>query len=319
MSTPATKTEGTDLLCVGSIVADLMLTNIAALPQVGKLTLADHMEIHTGGCATNTSLAFAKLGGKVKLVGRVGKDAIGESILHEINRTGVITDSVLATQQATAVTVVLVSPNGERTFIYYPGANSSLSSNDVDPRDLFATKIIHFADTFLLPDLDGVGTLSLLREAKTKGVTTSLDTSWDTKGRWLSLLQTYFPFVDFFFCSLAEAQAMTGHINAQDAAQVLLNSGPGLVIIKMGENGSLIRSTDFSLHIPAISAAVVDTTGAGDCYVAAFLFGYLQGWDYDKIGMFASAAGSACIGAIGATTGIRSYRQMLSLMRRVDE
>jgi sugar/nucleoside kinase (ribokinase family) len=317
MMAPATQTE-VDLLCIGSIVADFIFTGIDMLPQIGKLTMSDCMEIHPGGCATNTSLAFAKIGGKVRLIGRIGEDPIGEIILQKVKQSGVTTDSVLTIPSTTAVTVVLVTSSGERTFIYYPGVNSFLSYSDVNLNHLSTAKIVHFADTFLLPKLDGDGVLSLLHEAKTKRIKTSMDTSWDAKGRWLRLLGEYLPLVDFFFCSLVEAQAMTGHSKAEDAAQVLLDSGSGLVIIKMGEHGSLIRATNFSLRIPANPVEVVDTTGAGDCFVAAFLFGYLQGWDYKKIGLFASAAGSACIRVVGATNGIHSYEQVLSLIKNMD-
>jgi sugar/nucleoside kinase (ribokinase family) len=315
IKTPTIQIREADLVCIGSVVADLIFLGINTLPQIGKLVVAEGMEFHPGGCATNTSLAFAKLGGKVRLIARVGEDSIGENVLQQLKQYGILTDNVLVTPALTAVTIALISPSGERTFVYYPGANSLLSYVDINIDVLSRTKIVHFADTFLLPRLDGEGALALLKEARSRGAKTSMDTSWDTKGRWLTLLGGCLPLIDFFFCNLSEAQAMTGYTSAEDASRALLNYGAGLVIIKMGAHGSLIRGAGLSLNIPSMCVDVVDTTGAGDCYVAAFLFGYSKEWDYERIGMFASAAGGACVRVPGATTGIYSYDHVVSLVR----
>lgn len=319
MKSSVKEIEFTELLCVGSIGADFVFSGVNQLPEIGKLIIVESMEFHPGGCATNTSLAYAKLGGKVRLIGLIGEDFIGETVLQLLTRSGVITDRIFSETSTTAVTVVLVSLDGERTFIYYPGANFYLSHLNVDSEIFLKTKIVHFADTFLLPELDGTGTNLLLSKAKKNGIVTSIDTSWDIKNRWLGLLGNNLPLVDFFFCNLTEAQAMTGHENEEDASKALLEYGPNMVIIKMGEKGSFIQTNDFSLRIPAYNVEVVDTTGAGDCYVAAFLFGHLQGWDYEKTALFATVTASMCVKFIGATTGICSYTQLLPFILKKEQ
>jgi sugar/nucleoside kinase (ribokinase family) len=134
---------------------------------------------------------------------------------------------------------------------------------------------------------------------------TSMDTSWDETGRWLTLLRDCLPFVDFFFCNIIEAQTMTGFSELNDISQALLDCGPETVVVKLGEHGSFIKRSELSLKVPTFPVQVVDTTGAGDCFVAAFLFGYLKGWDYERIARFANATGAICVTMPGATTAVQ--------------
>lgn len=303
-----------DLACIGSIVLDLIFSDIEDFIHIGKLTLADQIDFHLGGCAVNTSLAFKKLGGDVRLIGRVGNDYISQILLQELQKIEVLTNSIIQSPSKTAITVVIVSSDGERTFLYYPGANKLLSKADINVDALLSSRIVHFSDTFLLPNLDGTGTYELLQLVKSSGSFTSMDISWDPKGRWLSLIHNYLPLIDFFFCNKIEAQSLTGYEDAFNASQFLLDCGVGTVIIKMGERGSLIRKKHLLLEIPSIKVEVKDSTGSGDCYVAAFLLGILRGWDYESIGLFASAAGAASVTQVGATTGIHSFDNVCYLL-----
>jgi sugar/nucleoside kinase (ribokinase family) len=177
---------------------------------------------------------------------------------------------------------------------------------------------VHFADTFLLPLLDGGPAAELLKQLKGADVTTSVDVAWDPHARWGSLISSYFPFVDFLFCNRSEAEMLTGFADPNDAARFLLDQGVKCVIVKMGSAGSKICRSTSVLDIPAIPTEVLDTTGAGDSYAAGLLVGVLKGWDDYKIGGFASAAAAASIRSLGATSGIVSFADTLSLANLSD-
>jgi sugar/nucleoside kinase (ribokinase family) len=311
--------DGSELVCIGSIVADVVFTGLDNFPAVGTLVTANEMEIHPGGCATNTSLAYSALGGTSQLIGRIGCDFLGDMVMRSLNDRGVLTNSVIRTHLASAVAIALVTPGGERTFVYFSGANILLSGADVDARVVSAAKVVHLADTFLLPGFDGDGAYELLNQAKASGKTTSMDVSWDPSGRWLQLITRHLAFVDVFFCGIREARAMTGSSDVCECAKFLLSLGPKTIVVKMGEKGSFIQTAGLGMLVPALSVNVVDTTGAGDCYVAAFLFAMLRGWDIKETAQFATAAGAASVQRIGATAGVESYEQVFAISRRFEK
>ncbi|MBX7228938.1 MAG: carbohydrate kinase family protein [Burkholderiaceae bacterium] len=305
----------TEIVCIGSIVADIFLFGIDSLPLPGALEIAKGAQLYPGGCATNTSIAFTKLGGKARLIGRVGDDHLGSLVINHLKQKNVVTGSIKISAGSTAINVAIVFANGERTFLYYPGCNSLLSKDDIEVEVLSKSRLVHFSDTFLLPGLDGEGTHTLLQAAREDNIKTSMATSWDAEGRWLTLIRKSLPFVDLYFCNHVEAQALTGYKNPEDSSLFLLGCGVAMVIVTLGGQGSLIRTSDFLLKIPAFNVDVVDTTGAGDCYVAAYLYGFLQGWDVEKVGTFASALGAMCITRVGATTSIHSSEEVLAFMQ----
>ena len=107
-----------DVACLGIVVADLITKPVETLPEKGKLSLVKKIQLHTGGCATNTGFALVKLGLKIAILGKVGKDGLGNFIFQQaksigINTTGLIQDA----QDETSATIVTVSPEGERIFL----------------------------------------------------------------------------------------------------------------------------------------------------------------------------------------------------------
>jgi sugar/nucleoside kinase (ribokinase family) len=109
---------------------------------------------------------------------------------------------------------------------------------------------------------------------------------------------------------------ITGKTSPQDVAQVFMSYGVGTVGLKMGEEGSYVRSKDREMLVPPYVVEAVDATGAGDAYAAGFLTGLVQGWDLEKTARFANAVGALCVTAVGATTGIRSLRETLEFMEK---
>jgi sugar/nucleoside kinase (ribokinase family) len=166
----------------------------------------------------------------------------------------------------------------------------------------------------VLPGIDGEPTTAILKKAKEMGKVTSLDTVWDAKGRWMSLIKTNLPYIDYLLPSLEEAKMLTGKNRHEDIARTFLDLGAKTVGLKMGEEGCYIRSQDEEHHIPIYRVEVIDATGAGDAYVAGFLLGVLRGWDLEKIGRMANAVGACCVTAMGASAGIKSYEETVKMI-----
>ncbi len=182
-----------DVLCAGIAVADILGKPIDFLPEKGRLILLGEITLNTGGCAVNTGIALAKLGFKVGITARIGKDGFGDFIISQLEAYGIDTSGVkIDDKLKTSATIVAISKEGERSFWHYLGANSNLSLEDIPEEFLKRSKILHIAGTNVLPSLDGKPTGILLEKAKKIGLITSLDTVWDAKGKLAK---------ESFFCS----------------------------------------------------------------------------------------------------------------------
>ena len=151
----------------------------------------------------------------------------------------------------------------------------------------------------------------ILKQAKKKGLTTSLDTAWDLKGRWMKALKPCLPYLDYFMPSEREVKMLLGYTNPVKAAKAFLKLGTGAVVLKLGEKGSyFLNHKGLEIRVPAYRTKVVDTTGAGDCFCAGFIKGLSLGWDLKKSLQLGNAAGASAVEALGATAGIHSFAQV---------
>ncbi len=304
-----------DVLCIGIAVADVLGKPIDFLPEKGRLILLEEITLNTGGCAVNTGIALAKLGFKVGIIARVGKDGFGDFIISRLKTYGINTSGVkIDDKLKTSATMVAISREGERSFWHYLGANSNLSLEDIPDKFLKRAKILHIAGTNVLPSLDGKPTGILLEKAKKMGLITSLDTVWDAKGNWLKNLYSALPYMDYFLPSLEEARAMTKKENPEDIAKFFLNEGVKVIALKMGEKGSYVTNGKEEYYIPIFPVEVKDTTGAGDAYVAGFLAGVLLGWDIKRCGLLGNLIGAFCVKEIGASFKTPSWNEIFEFL-----
>ena len=170
-----------------------------------------------------------------------------------------------------------------------------------------------------MPGFDGEPVASLLKTAQEAGVTTCVDTVWDATGRWMELMAPLFPHTDLFLPSLAEAVEITGRTEPPDVAAALLDLGVKTVALKMGEEGSYVRTADTELRVPAYDVDVIDGTGAGDAFVAGFICGHLAGWDLARTTRFANAVGALCTTGTGTTAGVSDFASTIEFLAEHDD
>jgi sugar/nucleoside kinase (ribokinase family) len=292
-----------DIAVLGNFVVDLIGKPIDALPERGRLTLIDTLETHPGGNGPNTAGALGKLGADVAVLGRVGDDLYGRFLLERLDGWGVDTSRVGRDDAAcTGVTIVPVDSSGERSFIHAYGANAVFSRRHVDWSALEGVSHLHFGSFFVLPAFDGSELAALFREAHQRGMTTSLDFCWDREGEWMRRLGA-FEHLDFCMPSEEEARHLTGAVEPDEMAQELVQAGARAAVIKLGERGCIYADRDIFLEIPAFEVEARDTTGAGDCFIAGFLYALQDGWDLDRGLRIANACGARSVQAVGAVTG----------------
>lgn len=305
-----------DVICIGNYVADVVAKPVEEMPPKGKLVVVDKMELHNGGCAMNKAIALAKIGVKTGVIGRVGQDRFGDYLLSMMKKYGIdIRGMSRDKTTSTSVTMVLVSKDGERSFIHYIGANGELKLSDIDFDIIKQYKILDISGFFIMEKLDGVPTAEVLKNAKRLGLITTLDVCWDAKNRWMKLLEPCLKYVDFFLPSFEESIKLSGKKEPSLIAREFLKRGIKIVVIKMGDKGSFIATKDREYKIPPYKIKTIDTLGAGDSFVAGFLTGIIKGWDLEYTGKFANAVGACCVSAIGASTGVKSLNETLKFMK----
>ena len=305
-----------DVLSLGIYVVDVLGKPIDAFPEKGKLALFDQLEIHTGGCANNTAIALSRLGVSVGAMGKIGNDNFGDIVLQTLQENRVDTIGIQRDNSTnTSFTFVAIASDGERSFCHYIGANGELCETDVNWDILNTPKILHIAGALVMPKFDGQPMANVLKKARDLGVKTSLDTAWDATGKWLETLEPCLPYVDIFLPSLTEAQQLTGKSDMREISEFFHDYGINTIAIKMGECGSYVSTPDETLHLPAYPVEIVDATGAGDAYVAGFLAGIVKGWCLKTTAELASAAGAACVTAIGTTAGIINLEETIKISK----
>ena len=257
----------------------------------------------SGGSGANTTVGVASLGGKAAFIGKVGNDQLGGIFRHDIQAAGVQFDIAPATSGTpTARSMILVTPDAERTMNTYLGACQELTPADVDPHLIQRAKVTYMEGYLWDPPLAKQAFLKAARIAHDAGQEVSLTLS-DAfcVGRYLTEFQDLVKnHVDILFANTAEIMALW-QTQDWDEAVRLTREHCDLAALTRSEKGSVIVTADEVHQIPAWPVdQVVDLTGAGDLYASGFLYGYTHGRDFAACGRIASLAAGEVISHLGA-------------------
>ena len=178
------------------------------------------------------------------------------------------------------------------------------------------SRALHVGGTYLLPEMDGEGTAKLLRRARAAGCRTSMDVTWDTTGRWDSVLTPCYPYLDLFMPSLNEAKHIAGTDDPEAIAGYFVKCGVGTAIIKLGSKGCFVRRAGLSFYGGIYPVEPVDTTGAGDAFAAGFLHADLKGMCLPDCVRWGAAAAARAVGRVGATDGVPAGSELQQWMEQ---
>ncbi|MCG3181538.1 MAG: 2-dehydro-3-deoxygluconokinase [Phycisphaerae bacterium] len=335
--------DRTDIVVAGHICLDIIPAlpagaGLADMIVPGRLTAVGPAVTSTGGAVSNTGLALHRLGLPVRLMGKVGDDAIGRTILDLLARrdASLAGGMIVATGQASSYSIVLSPPGADRVFLHCPGANDTFSAHDINYAALAGVRLFHFGYPPIMRRMhaDGGGSLaSMFTRVRELGATTSLDMaaidphSSAALVDWPALLALVLPYVDLFLPSIDEMLVMlgrdgppvTGRLLGGVAAN-LLAMGPAVVALKLGDQGLYLRTSSDPRRIaraglppswagrellaPCFAVEVAGTTGAGDCTIAGLLAAVVRGMDPGPALTFATAVGACCVEAPDATSGV---------------
>jgi sugar/nucleoside kinase (ribokinase family) len=287
-----------DLLVIGEINPDLIVRGKDVVPEFGQAEkLVEEAQMTLGSSSVITACGAVRLGLNVAFIGLVGEDQFGHFMLESMQKRGIDVNACLIdATNATGMSVILSTPD-DRAILTYPGTIPSLRRDQIDESLFLQARHLHIGSYFLLDALHSA-LPSLLRNAKEKGMTTSLDTNWDPSGRWD--LSAVLPHVDVLFPNRNEVQYIAGKEDFLEAVNVMALQVPTLAI-KLGAQGGLARRGDKMATAPALGVEVMDTTGAGDSFNAGFLYGQLNNFTLEESLVLACACGSLSTRSVGGT------------------
>jgi sugar/nucleoside kinase (ribokinase family) len=285
-------------------------------PRRGVAVLVEHIDLKLGGPALNPAVTIAKLGGQqVGLAGYIGDDTNGAFLVAELERLGVCTGRLVQMQgHPTGCCIVCVHPDGERSFIAALGANKLIGSDVMLMDGLSSDGIFHFGGTLSQPGFVGSALHAMIKYLHQQGVTISTDLLWNrTDSAWPEIAQSL-PLIDILMANELEFGYLTGTSDPAAAANRIASAGVSTVALKLGARGCYIQSATWQGSVPAFPVEVVDTTGAGDAFAGAFLYGHAREWPVEACARFANAVAALNVGVEGATDGVRPYEEVLEFM-----
>lgn len=263
------------------VIGDLLLDVLAEVgsPLARGTDTRASISVRAGGSSANMAVWLARLGVETHFVGKVGRDVFGRSLAEELGREGVIPRLTEDESAPTGKVVILVDETGERTMITDRAASQLLRPKDL-PQDLFqAGRHLHLTGYgFSHPDSRKT-VIEALNRARKANMTVSVDPSSVAVLESISpeLFLTWTADADLIFPNLDEGALLTGATDPESIARVLRENYSG-VALKLGAEGAAYAGVDEPfLRLPAVPAQVVDTTGAGDAFCAAFLASWLAG------------------------------------------
>lgn len=302
-----------DIITMGELLIDFIPSEKdCKLKDVNQFTKA------AGGAPANVAAALGRIGCSVGFIGKVGNDAFGDFLQETMEEQGVNTWQIIRTDKAmTTLAFVSLQADGERDFAFYrkPGADMLLKEEEIDLDYINSAKIFHFGTISLTDEPVSSTTKFLIKRAKENGALISFDPNirlplWNHNLE--PLRQEYhdvLPDVDLLKFNLEELKQLypeeTGNPENQfsldDLRKItvpILKQGPEYIIITDGGNGSYFISKNNSFHVKTKNIKAVDTTGAGDAFMAGILSKILENNDLEKTDWRAALKRANKFGAI---------------------
>ncbi len=299
-----------DLQVVGLGLSTIdILSRLERMPTWEKGAALTEIGANGGGPVGTALVAAARLGARTGYVGVCGNDEAAELKLRFLTRDGVDTSRVIRRPRPeTQIALVFVHQStGERVF-----GLTGMNEDPLKPEELDRAYIT--SAPYLL--LDGNHLDAALQAAEwmhRAGKQVVLDAARSTGEVW-EPFRRLVEATDILICGSGFAQTLTGMPDFWQAARVTLRSGPRIVVQTEGEQGCNTVTAAEEFHMPAFQVDVVDTTGAGDVFHGAYLFGLVQGWDLQRMARFASATAALKCRHLGGRVGCPRYNEVLEFL-----
>ena len=285
-------------------------------------------EQNPGGAPANVLAAVSNLGQKPAFIGKVGDDMHGALLKDTLDRIGVDTSGMVVDPNYFTTLAFVSLKNGERSFSFArkPGADTQLTSEEINLDVVRNTKIFHCGSLSLTDEPARSATFFAVKEAKEAGAVISYDPNyrallWKSEEEAVKHMRSMIPYADIMKISDEETVLLSGKSDPKEAAEVLLDQGVDCVIVTLGKDGALLKTKQVEVQVKGKDRKPVDTTGAGDSFWGGILsrlalnnvkpadLTEAQAEEYLK---FANAVAGLCVEKRGAIPAMPTLEQVMN-------
>jgi ribokinase len=287
--------ETIQVVGLGQACVDYLGTTPLYPPEDGKIELTD-LDMLCGGPASTALVTLSRLGISTSFLGSISDDLFGKKIIDNLKNEKVDVSYLKVTPGYTSqfAFIAVTQGSGKRTILWHRGSVPHLTANDVVLSFFPKARVLH-VDSLMIE-----ASIEAARQAKELGMYVVMDAGTMRQGS-KELAQL----VDIIIASESFAAPLVGlEAPIETALHALRDLGPSQVVITLGVKGSIGLNDQGTFRQEAFQVKALDTTGAGDVYHGAYIYGLLQGWEMPKCMRFASAAAALKCEKIGAQTGI---------------
>jgi fructokinase len=291
-----------------------------------------------GGAPANVAAGFARLGGTSGFIGKVGNDPFGYYLKAVLDEIPVDTTCLAMDKEArTTLSFVANHSTGIRDCVFYrnPGADMLLSPGEISEEYIKHALIFHYGSISFNSPLSKQATLKALEYAKKHRLLISYDPNlrlslWESEVLAREEINAGFQYADLVKISEEEMEFITGSQSLEACAAYILLKGPRLVLISRGKDGCFYSDGTTSGYLNGIEVNAIETTGAGDAFMAAVLYQLSQNIQAGKeaslsvntklvaILQFANAAGALATTRIGAIPALPTTIEVNELLRKTN-
>ena len=289
-----------NICVIGSLNMDLVV-NVDTMPKPGQTIIGSNFKEVPGGKGANQAVAMARLNGNVSMIGKVGEDGFGQTLINSLKNDKVDTTYIQTSKGATGVALITVDKNAQNSIVVSPGANFEVKEDDID-NNIEAIKI---SDIVVLQLETPLNTIKYaLNKAKELNKYTILNPAPAVK-----LDDEIIKNVDLLTPNETELEIISGvsietEEDIQKAAQIMIEKGVKELIVTLGSKGSLYINKEKSMFKKAYKVEAVDTTAAGDSYTGALAVALSQDKNIEDAMDFASKVGALSVLKEGAQSSL---------------
>ncbi|MCP4253093.1 MAG: sugar kinase [Candidatus Scalindua sp.] len=293
-----------DVVGLGQCCIDYLGT-VENYPDINNKEEVNNLTVQGGGPVATAMVALSRLGASTSFIGKISDDYFGDLIKNSLTSEFVNIDNIVieSKKRSQFAFIVIEKETGKRTVLWSRATVTPLGPEEINIDVIKKAKII------LLDGLEKEGSIAAAEYARDAGVTVVVDAGSMRDGT-LALVNLS----DYFIASEDFAKQFSSTSDPKAVAIELLGLGAKTVIVTLGENGSICVTPEKYFYQPAFKVNVVDTTGCGDVFHGAFIFGLLQKWDLNESVRFASATAALKCREIGGRTAIPDLRDVEEFM-----
>ena len=292
-----------NICVIGSLNMDLVV-NVDTMPKPGQTIIGSNFKEVPGGKGANQAVAMARLNGNVSMIGKVGEDGFGQTLINSLKNDKVDTTYIQTSKGATGVALITVDKNAQNSIVVSPGANFEVKEDDIDNN----IEAIKNSDIVVLQLETPLNTIKYaLNKAKELNKYTILNPAPAVK-----LDDEIIKNVDLLTPNETELEIISGvsietEEDIQKAAQIMIEKGVKELIVTLGSKGSLYINKEKSMFKKAYKVEAVDTTAAGDSYTGALAVALSQDKNIEDAMDFASKVGALSVLKEGAQSSLPTF------------